>query len=378
MRSFIIITLTLLSLGLLLSLSACEDEEPRFDVLNSTIDDTEYSGGGELFLLFSTDNGSTFSEVLPVDLKRGDMILVKVNNGTSDLTGEDYLFDWSASSLASMSSTDPVAEFIVSRDDISFAVKVSDRLQLVATHNTNGKVFAIDIGTGAQTEFFTPLLEGSALTGARGFVYHRNLKRYFVTRSGSLGGALYSVNATSKVATVINANNGGPSQWDAIASLAVHEDDSLVAAIGGTKREIAKFGATGGKSGRSKEITVCCGMGMIYEGNNTALIANNPESGGEVKLERVNFGAAGSQVLVGKFKTLNGFPVSLAASTLFTRALAQDTDGSIYALIFSSSNQTTYLAKIDLQLGFVDYVATLGVGSSNQYFGLTFIPKHLI
>ncbi|RLD21153.1 MAG: hypothetical protein DRI71_09535, partial [Bacteroidetes bacterium] len=87
-------------------LPSCQKEVviPDFTVAETNITSVGYTMGGTLAFLYSLDDGETFSSELPPIPIRSEL-MVKVNNGTDDLTADDFIFDWSASSITPDSST---------------------------------------------------------------------------------------------------------------------------------------------------------------------------------------------------------------------------------------------------------------------------------
>ncbi len=77
-----------LALGAVALQSCKDDEKPVFQVSEPSLESSNYTGTGTLQLLYSVDNGATFSPTLPKDLNNGTKVLVKLSNGTEDLSSD--------------------------------------------------------------------------------------------------------------------------------------------------------------------------------------------------------------------------------------------------------------------------------------------------
>src|SRR6187551_2297085 len=198
--------------------SCKDDDEPTFSFPSSpTVDSNGYTMGGTLVFLYSVDNGVTFTATVPTGLASGAKVLVKVNNGTTDLLAEDFTFDWSGSVPAPADSSAPVAEFVIT-GNATPSVKITDKMTIVTSHRANGKFYSVNPSSGVTKEEFTPTYGGTALLSARAFVYHYKKGLFYASQNTDAGGYLYTINPATKVATRINENNGanGAEVWDAI------------------------------------------------------------------------------------------------------------------------------------------------------------------
>jgi hypothetical protein len=372
-----------------IAIQSCKDDEtPTFKVGSSTINDDEYTAGGSLKLLYSKDNGNTYSETLS-NFKAGDKILVKINNGTIDLTSEDFTFDWSGSAPAPVNSTSDVAEFTATSANSTINVVVADIWALITSHRTSGKFYTLDKTTGAATEAFTPTYDGATLNEVRAFVYHPTKKLYYasvnsyVNQDGLQAGFLYTIDPSTKVATRINNNdgNGGAYEiWDAIVNWAVAADDSLIA-VGDFNNDgngVVKFGTDGGRSLKTAQASICCGLGILYNASTSTFLFGNGENTGNMEIAVETMSAAGEITNTNTITTFTGFPTDLSANSLNLKAMAKDKDGTIYGILFNSGPKTSAFVKVDLTNSTISFIKMLGVDNANQYNNLTFIAKHLL
>jgi hypothetical protein len=376
----------------MITLQSCkDDEEPVFQIGTPTLDATGYTGSGTIGLLYSIDNGVTYSATLPANLEEGTKVLVKANDGTEDLSADDFIFDWSGSSPAPANATANVAEFTVGTSNLSISLTLEEVWALLTSHRQNGKFFTINPSNGATTEVFTATFEGVNMKDFRGFVYHPKQKLYYATVASTINdqqaGFLYTINPATKVATMINENDGDPNEdqvldyaiWDAVVNWSVAPDDSLIGIgdFNGDGNGIVKFGKDGGRSLKTVEVDFCCGLGMSWVDENTMLVANGWSTGdGEVMLENIELNGTVSDDLL--ITTLEGFPTDITINWIPVRSLAKAKDGTLYGLMFNYDLNLTYFVKVDMANEKVVYISTIGGSAANQYTTLAFVPKHLL
>lgn len=257
---------------------------------------------------------------------------------------------------------------------------------LITSHRKTGKFYKLDLTTGAKTEAFDIKLSGNTLNELRGFVYHPKKDLFYASASSYVdqdnprNGFLYSIVPSTKVATVINSNNGKGGAyaiWDAVVNWAVASDDSLVSVgdFNGDGSGIVKFGTDGGRSKKTTEVDFCCGLGLIYDATaKTMLVTNDPNDGTVEILTITQATGAISNTLV--IDNLIDFPKDVSTDWLPVKAMAKAKDGMIYALMFNSDEADTYLIKIDIANKKATYIATLGTDNANQYNLLAFVPEN--
>lgn len=363
-------------------LQSCKDDEPnpRFKIETASVDESTYTGSGTLSLLYSTDGGETFTATLPEKLKKGTKVLVKVNNGTEDLSDDDFIFDWSTSSPAPTDETSGIAEFTIGSGNLKVNVELEEIMALLTNHRTTGKFYTIDPVTGDKEGSFTITSGGVDVLGIRGFLYHPKKKLYYATTSADEGGILYSIDPATSQATVIHENDGANDEetWYAVANWVVASDDSLVALsefVDGAG--IVKFGTDGSRSEKITRVDFCCGLGVTWHTNNSLLVANGWITGdGEVTLQ--NFALDGEGIDSQTLTNMEGFPVDISTEWLNMKALAKGKSGELYGILFTYDTRVSYFVKIDLGAEKINYISTLGEGNSNQYNTLVYIPKHLL
>jgi len=255
---------------------------------------------------------------------------------------------------------------------------------LVTSHRGTGQFYTIDLATGEKTEAFSITDDAATLKDLRGFVYHPKEKTFFVSESTSPGGKLYSVNTSTKEATLINDNSGGDGGeeyevWDAIVNWAVASDDSLIS-VGDFNSDgngTVKFGTDGGRSNLTTLADICCGLGLIYDENTGDFTVGNGENSNdaEVIIERFNKdGESQQETIITDFE---GFPDDdVTTEWLTVKGLVKAKNGTVYGLLYTYDTNNTYFVKIDIGAEKVVYISTLGVGSGNQYNLLAFIPEN--
>jgi hypothetical protein len=379
--------LLLTMLGSMLAFESCNDDSPdykvpTYNVGTTTINTDDYTGGGALKLLYSTDGGETWSESFE-NVYRGEPFMVKVNNGVEDLSADEFTFDWSGSSI--QPSGDAIATFTPVNKNINVVVKVTDVMTLVTSHRGTGKFYSLDQTTGDTTYLFKSTIDASTLNDVRGFVYHVNQDLFYASTNSccSQNGKLFTINPDTKVATMINANdgNGGAYEvWDAIVNWAVGADDSLIAVgdFNGDGNGIVKFGTDGGRSLKTAQADICCGLGMTYDATaGTLLVGNGWDTDNkeiEISIVKEDGTLVGSDVI----NLFEGFEeeASFTDQWLTLKAMAQAPDGKVYGLIFGYDLSVTYLVQIDIAAKTITNVKMIGHNNANQFNSLAFIPKH--
>ena len=363
------------------ALQSCkDDDDPTFRVGGAEIEADGYTAEGTLRLLYSVDDGGTFTATVPTDVKPGTKVLVKVNNGTSDLSDADFSFDWSGSTPAPSNVAGDIAEFTFGSNNASINVEVADLWSLVSSHRNTGKFYSLDKTNGDSTEIFTVTFDGGKLSSVRGFVYHYNQKSFYASVNTDVGGYLYKIAPVTKVATRINENNGSDDHdvWDAIVNWAVAPDDSLIA-VGDFNDDgngIVKFGTDGGRSSKTTVVDICCGLGMLYDATASELLVGNgwESNDGEIIIDVV--GLDGEITDSHTITNFEGFPTDFSEYWLTLKAMAKDKDGVIYGILFNDGEKDSFLVKIDLAAGSISYVSTLGTDNANQFNTLVFLPNY--
>jgi hypothetical protein len=367
----------ILALGLL---SSCKkDNEVKLMVLSPTIDDNDYTGGGTVKFQYSTDEGKTYQASVP-QMNEGDVLLVKLNNETNDLTTEEFSFDWSYSSLKPEDPTAAIARFVVKKSNFQVYVIVKDLVLLVTSHRNTGVFYTLDTLTGAKTELFTPLYNSAPIAGTRGFVYHIEKDKFYTSTSTNEGGTIYEIDPATNAATIINENNSGTDpEWFTIANFVVLPDDSLMG-IGSLNSSdqyaLMKFGTDGKKSPRAFNMDLCCGLAMIYKTDTEELIISDDPDNGSMRLVRSE--VDGEVIDTRDIYELENFPTDVSNIWLPTRSMAQDRGGKTFAIMFNYDTKESYLVRINTAVPSVTYITTLGADANNQYNTLAFIPRHAL
>jgi hypothetical protein len=365
-------------LGILFLQSCNEEPIPVFNLGETVINTDEYTGE-PVTLLYSLDNGLTFSPDLPSDITEGKVLLVKVNDGSEDLTKENYLFDWSESTPKPVSSTSDLATFNVV-ETISITLKLKDILVLVTNNSIDGKFYSVNTTSGARIEIFTPTFNDAPLTGVRAFLHHPEENLYYASASES--GKIYSIDPFTKKATVLNENNGagGHAIWTEVSNWLLAPDDSLLSVgdFGADGVGIVKFGTTGMRGGLTNSVNACCGLGLTWGINQTqVIITNDSETGpGEIQLDFYSLdGNIRTRQII---QNLENFPEDISNDDLVVTSLAKDKDNKIFAILVDETSGKTYFVRIFTLTGRVNYLATFGEDATTRFTTLAYIPKHLL
>lgn len=362
-----------------LFLQSCDEEPiPVFNVGETVINTDDYTGE-PVTLLYSLDNGLTFSPNLPADITEGKVLLVKVNDGNEDLTKENYLFDWSGSTPKPLSSTSDLATFNVI-ENVNINLKLKDLLVLVTNNSIDGKFYSVNTTSGVRIEIFTPTLNDAPLTDVRAFLHHPGENLYYASVYGS--GKIYSIDPFTKAATLINDNNGagGHAVWTDVANWLVTPDDSLLSVgdFGADGVGIVKFGTTGARGGVTNNVNACCGLGLAWGTDQMQVIITNDAVTGPGEIQLDFYSVNGNIRTRQSIKNLENFPTDLSNDELLVTSMAKDKDNKLFAILVDETSGKIYFVRVYTLTGRVTYIATLGADASTNFRTLAFIPKHLL
>lgn len=380
MKNYLAIGLTMLSACTFVSCN--DDPDPTYSIESPTINSEDYTMGGTLRLLYSTD-GTTFTESAPAKLAKNSVVTVKVNNGTEDLTSDDFQFDWSGSSASATDATADFAEFTVGDENPRFEVVVKDKQTLLASHRATGKFYALNSTNGDSTYLFKITFNGATLVDSRALVYHYGQKKLYLTLSNSSGGALFSYDAKTKTANKINSNVAGESSiWRTLSSLVVAEDDSLVG-VGqfNSGNGFIKLGTNGAHSAKiSYYDELCCGMGMYFNKEAGLYVVANGWGADYREVLFEGFSPNGDFQTRTVVSTFEGFPESVDFDNeWFTvKSIAVARDGMIYAIFTSSDSGATYLTTIDMTTRKIKLIKSIGEGWNDQFNNIAVVPNYAL
>lgn len=264
---------------------------------------------------------------------------------------------------------------------------------LVTSNRQTGAFFKIDQTTGDTTRIFTPTINGGTLTDVRAFVYHKEKDMFFASANSYLSentkvhstagvsnrlGFLYKMNPKTKVASVINPNDGNGGEyavWDAINNWAVAEDDSLVAIgdFNGDGNGIVKFGTDGGRSLKTTEVDICCGNGLLYDAKTDILTVSSSwdTDDGEIDIVTIEGGEITNTTTI---TTFTGFTEVMSDSWLTMKAMARNKKGIVFGILYAYDFEKTYLVTVDMEAEEITLLAKLGDDYEHQFNTLAFIP----
>ncbi len=360
--------LALISLSIL---SCKKDEVVIHEIKPAVINADNYTKGGTLSLLYSSDAGASYSADLG-SVAAGTPVLIKVNNGTEDLTAEDFSFDWSGTT-PSVDDNAAAQVTVTVNAELTVSVTIADINTLIVSSASDGQFYTIDSSDGALTSLYPFSFNGNDLLGTRGFVYHYGQQKYYATTDNKNGGGFYTIDPATKLATFIDDEISGP--WnDAMSNLVVMPNDSVFAS---NYTKILIFG-TDGNQGREFDpgdngIDFCCGQAMIANTSNDGVIIG---FNGEKLIKTALVGFDGVSEDGSDIDDLIGFPSSIETNTeeLYPKAFAKANDGSVYVLLFNYNTKDTYFAKIDFSAASMTYISTF----TEKFNSLASVPNYLL
>ncbi|MCL6275292.1 hypothetical protein M3P19_14845 [Muricauda sp. 2012CJ35-5] len=384
------IALHTLVIGLGLSLLNCgKDESPTptdddtptetfYNIASATINDNEYTAPEALSLMYSIDNGESYSSEQPQDMSTGDELWIKINNGSKDIGEDDFYFDWSNSTPVPADAENALAKFVVKQANPVINVAVEDKVELLVVNRHSGQFSIVDLTDGGMTPSFT-ILEGEVgLERIRGVVYNYNDHQIYISTSkfSQTKSKLHIVNPKTKQATVINAN--AEDDWAGIADLIVTPENTILATISqgqGNGQALLEFDTSGTYSEPklfSGDNTICCGLGLVYGNTNNELIVGNGAVN-PANLFKANLNAEITEAIE---LTLVDFTGVESNSDIYIRNLVKDRTGKIYATCFNDADGDIHLSEIDLETNEMTEIVKFESSSEVQYNGLVFIPAY--
>ncbi|HDR88747.1 MAG TPA: hypothetical protein ENN63_03855 [Bacteroidetes bacterium] len=369
------------ALMILVVLPGCKkDEDPvTFSVNAGVIDDEEYTAGGTLSLLFSTDDGSSWVAD-PGKVEEGSVVMVKVSSGDMDLTSDNFEFDWSASEPAPANPTDDVAVFQV-EGTLTVSVKVTDILDLVVVKRSDGTVHRVNTTTGQLTLKGMIVHDSEPLAGLRGLVYDPATGMCFSSATAQGNGCFYSVNMKTGEASLLN--NNIESAWDGIADLILAPDGNIMGVIYSNIEycmSLVTFNKSTGVAGTHYPV-------MLDNDKET-----HWSSGG------LTYGSSDDQVIIGAWSEVlkagtNGqisqyislqSTTNIDATSAALMDLEKARDGTIYAMVWDESKYDLGLVTLDVATGAMTEIGLLMDGetrsdlSTHGYHCLAFVPRHIL
>lgn len=363
----------------LILLSSCKKDTPiiTYSVSDFEILSDNYTMGGELTILYSSDGENYFSDA--PTFPAGTTLWMKVNNGTEDITTDLFQFEWEVGGETYYTES---IQVVVSKQ-VTGQVTVSDQLTLITSHRKSGQFYVLSETDGSKTPIFKALIDGSPLTSIRAFVYHPTQKLFYVSEDANAGGKLYTINPENMTALIINDNDGSDNNgtaeiWDAIANWQVYKDDSLIA-IGDFKgAEVARFDIQGFRSNPT-EAEICCGLGMLYNAGDDFITLSNgwADMNNQIVINKLRI----SDRVILETKIFNKFfefEDDFSDKLVRIKSLAQDHNGNTYGLLFSSGQYKTYFVSIDLNEKSITHISTLGDNSLDVYNTIAFVPKYTL
>ncbi|MEM9648121.1 MAG: hypothetical protein AAF969_06545 [Bacteroidota bacterium] len=356
--------------------------ETFYNITQASIDDDAYTAPEDLVFLYSIDNGETYDEEKPEDLSKGDELWVKLNNGSDDITEEDFNFDWSDSSIAAADTESDLAKFVVKEADLTISVTVTDKLELLVSNRDTGQFYILDLSDGGLAPAFTFMNNEEPLTRVRSAVYNFNDESIYLSTIsfGSIRSKLYSTNLKDLKANVINSNvdENDSEIWQVISDLIITPENLIMATLeidNPSDTALASFDTAGSQtesiSFMGDEIP-CCGMGLIYGGDEQELLVGRGISD-PVKIFKTNSELTELEAVE---LTMDGFPDSNAIDYEIWN-LVKDNSGIIYALVLQESPFfNTHIAAVDMENKTLKHVAQIGTGQDELYSGLIYLPAY--
>ncbi|MGC9471671.1 MAG: hypothetical protein ACP5D1_09010 [Bacteroidales bacterium] len=369
------------ALMILAVLPGCKkDEDPvTFTVNAGVIDDEEYTAGGTLLLMFSTDDGSSWVSD-PGRVEEGTVVMVKVTSGDVDLTSDNFEFDWSASEPVPANPTDDVAVFQV-EGTLTVSVKVTDILDLVVVKRSDGTVHSVNTSTGQLTLKGMIVYDSEPLAGLRGLVYDPATGMCYSGATAQGNGCFYSVNMKTGEATLLN--NNIEFEWDGIADLILAPDGNIMGVIySGIESCMAliTFNKATGAAGThfpimydSDRETHWSSGGLTYGSSDDNVIVG---AWGEVL-------KAGTNGQISHFISLQS-TTNIDATSAALMDLETARDGTIYAMVWDESKYDQGLVTLDVATGAMTETGLLMNGetrndlSTHGYHCLAFVPRHIL
>jgi hypothetical protein len=358
-------------------MTSCQKDVDFVSIKSVDIYSREYTGAGTPSILYSLDRERTFSSQVPTNIRKGTQVAVKIWNGVEDIQTNDFNIYFSGS-RPQPQLTGSTWTF-TANDEIIINASVSDKTSLVFSHVSNGTFYRLNLQTKEFEEIFTIKKAGKAITRIKAFAFDAKRRSFFISTNNGL---LYSANADTKEAAIINDNTGayGTAVWNSVDNWSVDDQDSLIAVgdFGEDGRGIAKFSVSGVRSKRVIKSEICCGLGMLYDPKSKNMIiqnGNNDQAGSftiqimDTKTGRlsdnITFDTRGSQ-------TLSIIAFAGPSGLIWDRYRYLE-----YGLLSSGSFGSDQLIRFSFENRQLTwrYEMFLGLGD-NKYSALTYLPDH--
>lgn len=346
-----------------------------FKLINvtSTYTSGDYSGDGTFTYSFSTDDGTSWYKEAPTRLNKGSNVIVKVTDGTNDLTTEEFEFDWSDSSIEPSDTSDAIATFTSVRVDFNVAASITEIEELVVIARADGKLYSINKTTGNLTEIGVIVDNSKApISGLRALEYDDATGKCFLGSTNDNNAIFYSLDITSGIATILN-NNSSNSRIG-ISGLLMASDGNVLANINSnivSNSAIVVFNSNTGNDGTHNKLVGVDGAewspgGLIYGYSTEELVIGGS---GEIYFSDLN-------ATISKIVVLDNPSYVLQTSLVMDLARDKKTP-EIYSIMLDVSTNYLHLAKIDINSGKVTWINSLADNNKDNWFHcLAFIPKH--
>ncbi len=253
-------------------------------------------------------------------------------------------------------------------------------LALVVAERSTGKLFVLDKTNGSRTEVGEVIQTGGEkLTNIRGMIFDANNRKIFVTTATSGGGAIYSVDTETLIATVIN--NDPSDHWYGVSDVMMTSDNQILCALYYRSGAAVGFGpglllidntGTVKKQARFSINNICCGMGMVAGGSNNQIII----AGSNLEIFSSNIDGATKLIRNMVLVEFN----SEDPGDYAIQNMVKDPSGTVYAIVYGYADGNTYLAEVDFNSD-----ELINIGRINdvdpevdleRYHGLMLIPRN--
>ena len=243
--------------------------------------------------------------------------------------------------------------------------------QLVMVKRATGKMYTVNMTTGAMTEVMTLTYNDAPLTGLRGLVYDPATGKCFAGATNQGNGNFYSINLATGAATLLNDNANG--DWDAIADLVIAPDGNILSLIYSNieyNSALAVFNKVSGDDGTHKILIDGTSQDELWSPG--ALIYGSSEAqlivGGESEIYFSNL-----EGVVSSYTSLVP-TANIDDSETFVMDM-EKVGSTVYAMLYEYNDGNQYFVKLNTSTGVITEIKLIASGENSElYHCMALIP----
>ncbi len=242
--------------------------------------------------------------------------------------------------------------------------------KLVVVKRSTGYLYTVDKTNGDLTEIGSLTINGDSLLGLRGLVYDPDTEKCYGGATNDGGRGFYSINIKTGVATLLNEDTD--EDWDGIADMILASDGNILANLYSNdvgNSALVVFNKSTGDDGTHNEINdgdeeVWSTGGLTYGSSASQVIIGGDH---EIYFASTAGLVSDTTILIGT--------ANIDDDDLYVMDLEKDTDGTVFAMLYETGDDTQHLVKLNTSTGEITELSVLTTGGIlTGYHCLAFIP----